>query len=65
MTNKVTVDLDDLGAQTLWACVHQLQDQANFLSFCCIQCEPEDPDAYKWADRLNEAAKALRKYGEQ
>ena len=63
MTNKVTVDLDDLGAQTLWACVQQLQEQALFLQFCCSQCEV-DPDAYKWADRLKEAANALRKYGE-
>ena len=63
MTNKVTVDLDVLGIQTLWACVEKLEQQAKFLQFCCIQGKPEDPDVYQWPDRLEEAANALRKYG--
>ena len=64
MTNKVTVDLDVLGIQTLWACVEKLEQQAKFLQFCCIQGKPEDPDVYQWPDRLEEAANALRKCGE-
>ena len=65
MTTEVTVDLDVLGIQTLWACVEKLEQQAEFLQFCCIQGSPEDPDTYMWPDRLREAANALRKYGEQ
>ena len=63
MTNRVTVDLDQLGIETLWSCVAKLEQQAEFLQFCCIQGKPEDPDTYKWPDRLREAAATLRKYG--
>ena len=64
MSTLVTVDLDQLGLETLGECIGRLNQQAEFLDFCCLQANSEDLDldSYKWPDRLREAANALRKY---